>query len=81
MIKKILIKHLGDKCKRCNGKFDLCCYDFHHRDPNEKEFDPCASNLANKSWDVVKQELDKCDLLCANCHRFTHHNWETNSGV
>lgn len=38
---------------------------------NEKDF-----NLGNKhatvKWDIVKQEIDKCLLLCANCHRLIH---------
>ncbi len=72
-------KLLGGKCssKDCplpdNGmKFDPCCFDFHHRDPNQKEF--CLKSLSSKSWSRVLLELEKCNLLCAICHRLEHKN-------
>lgn len=75
-VKLEAVNYLGGKCFKCNWNGDLSGYDFHHRDPNEKDFDPSALNLANKSWEIVKQELDKCDLLCAICHRIEHSNYE-----
>jgi len=40
-------------------------FDFHHRDPTAKSF-----NISNKkTWEIIKEELDKCDLLCCLCHR------------
>ena len=75
-VKKEAVKYLGSKCEKCNWVGNLSGYDFHHEDPNEKEFSPNALNLANKSWDVVKQELDKCQLLCAICHRLEHNNYD-----
>lgn len=47
--------------------------EFHHRDPYEKDF--TIAQLRYTSFDknpAVKQELDKCDLVCANCHREIH---------
>ena len=45
---------------------------FHHLDPNEKDFNP--SNLKKYKFDDrIKNELDKCILVCANCHREIHH--------
>lgn len=45
--------------------------EFHHRDPKEKDF--TISSRAHLTFDErVKQELDKCDLLCSNCHRERH---------
>lgn len=68
-VKSVL--YLGDKCKVCGKQFDSCVYDFHHLDPNTKDVDP--SRLMSRSWENIKPELDKCVLLCANCHRLVHH--------
>lgn len=45
--------------------------EFHHRDLTQKDFG-ISSRGYTRSWNVVKQELDKCDILCANCHREVH---------
>ncbi len=44
---------------------------FHHRNPAEKEFSLSVRGMT-RSWDKYKAELDKCELLCANCHAETH---------
>ncbi|MNT97520.1 hypothetical protein D3C72_2398630 [compost metagenome] len=44
--------------------------EFHHRDPAQKDF--TFSQVKLKNFKHVKDELDKCDLLCANCHREAH---------
>lgn len=61
---------LGGECMRCGGLFPRCVYDFHHRDPTTKV--DAISNLLSKPK-LLKEELKKCDLLCANCHRVKHH--------
>ena len=43
---------------------------FHHRDPADKEF--LVSQMRDRSWEVPRAELDKCDLLCFNCHMEEH---------
>lgn len=65
------IEYKGGKCTRCGLKDDPCVYDFHHLNPKEKEFSLGKRNL---SFDKIKDELDKCVLLCANCHRKEHAN-------
>lgn len=65
----------GKKCIECkNDKFPLCCYDFHHiRDKGNH--DNTINTLLSMSWsdwDKIKKELDKCVILCANCHRIIH---------
>ena len=72
--KQDAISYLGGACKECNGEFHPAVFEFHHRDPATKDRDP--SKLLQLKWERVKEELDKCDLLCANCHRLIHHNWE-----
>jgi predicted nucleic acid-binding Zn ribbon protein len=64
------IKYLGGRCKDCGLVDHPICYDFHHRDPESKEVD--WGELKIRKWSSIIQELDKCDLLCAICHRKRH---------
>lgn len=43
----------------------------HHIDPKSKSF--TISHARSKSWEAIKEEADKCPLLCANCHRILHN--------
>ena len=65
------IKYLGGECNRCGYKKCIAALDFHHKSSDTKEFNITGGNL--KSFEKIKPELDKCELLCANCHR-EHHN-------
>lgn len=67
--KKQAIEYKGGCCERCGGIFHPAAFEFHHISPHEKEKDPCKIN----SWESMRKELDKCLLLCANCHRIEHH--------
>jgi len=64
------VKWLGGKCVRCGYDGDMLAMEFHHKDPAQKDF--IIGRCHNKSWEVVKKELCKCELLCANCHRIEH---------
>ena len=68
--KRDAIEYLGGKCSKCNGVFHEACYDFHHRDPKQKDVNP--AQLFGNKWETLKKEIDKCVLLCSNCHRVTH---------
>lgn len=67
--------YLGGKCKKC-GEKHFAALSFHHRDPSQKSHD--VSRLIQKvvNWEVIKEEIDKCDLLCENCHRKLHFDQE-----
>lgn len=65
------IEYLGGKCSSCLCTFHPAVYEFHHRDPAEKENHP--SKLLGMRKGRLFAELDKCILLCANCHRLEHH--------
>jgi hypothetical protein len=69
--KKKAVEYLGGKCYDCGGVFHPAVYDFHHKNPNEKEEAP--TDVLHKSWDKILLEIDKCELLCSNCHRLRHH--------
>lgn len=64
------IAYKGGKCQKCG--YDKCygSLAFHHRDPSKKEFG--WSKMRCHSWTTILAELDKCDLLCANCHGEEH---------
>jgi len=64
------IEYLGGKCKKCGCTGIPAIFDFHHRNPTEKDFS--WGNKRTSNWDNLKVELDKCDLLCSNCHREIH---------
>jgi hypothetical protein len=70
--KKQAVAYLGGRCVACQGVFPYYVYDFHHRDPTKKDVQ--FNKLRRRSWEAIRAELDKCDLLCANCHRARH--WE-----
>lgn len=57
------------KCRLC-GEAEPVALDFHHLDPNEKDFEP--SNLKTYSRGTIKREVRKCVVLCSNCHRKVH---------
>ncbi len=64
------IKLMGGKCSFCGYNKCPNAFDFHHLDPNEKEFD--WTKLRLRTWKTIVEELKKCILLCANCHREAH---------
>ena len=68
--KAAAIAILGEKCADCGWQGNQAAFQFHHNDPNKKDF--IIGNVANKKWELIKKELDKCVLLCANCHAMRH---------
>ena len=71
VLKLKAIKYKGGKCCICGYNNCVNALEFHHMDPNEKDFG-IASDGYTRSWENVKEELDKCVLLCANHHREVH---------
>ena len=69
-IKERAVEYKGGKCSICG--YDRCinAFDFHHLDPQQKDFS--ISGNCNRAWDKVKAELDKCIIVCSNCHREIH---------
>jgi len=75
--KKVMMKAWLDeikaslKCLHC-PEDDSVCLDFHHRDPKKKEIQ--LSAVVKEGWgkDRILKEIDKCDVLCSNCHKKLH---------
>lgn len=64
------IAYKGGACERCG--YNRCCaaLDFHHRDPSKK--DPSFESIRYWGMERAKEELDRCMLVCSNCHRELH---------
>lgn len=56
-------------CSKC-GESHPACLDFHHK--GNKEFN-ISNVIRRKSFKTIKKEIDKCIVLCANCHRKEHY--------
>lgn len=61
----------GGACRGCGLVQPVAALEFHHLDPNSKDFALSVDGVP-RSWARVASELAKCVLLCANCHRETH---------
>lgn len=68
--KQRCLEYKGGKCQRCGYNKCLDALGFHHLDPKEKEF--TLAGQMSLTWERLKRELDKCDLLCSNCHFEVH---------
>ena len=64
-------QYKGGKCVLCGYNKYLGALDFHHLDPTQKGFEISTRGLT-RSWEKIRKELDKCVLVCANCHRELH---------
>lgn len=69
------ILYLGSKCKHCDNSYPekpYVIFDFHHINPDQKDFNWDQLKLHPEK--IIFKELDKCILLCSNCHRIEHYN-------
>jgi len=73
--KRLLMKDKGDTCAHCGLKvskeWPSTCFDFHHLENKEYTIGKLIHSWASK-FGKIKEELKKCILLCANCHRKLH---------
>lgn len=67
--KKDLVEYKGGKCEKCGYNKSVEALQFHHINPLDKDF-----TISGKSWsfEKLKEEVDKCIMLCANCHLEEH---------
>ena len=75
IVKEQAVQYLGGCCSKCG--YDKCigALDFHHLNPQEKDVNySLFKTIFNER---LKKELDKCILLCSNCHRELHYSENT----
>lgn len=70
-IKEMAVQYKGGKCCVCGYNKYLGALEFHHLNPNEKDFG-ISNKGYTRSFEKVKEELDKCILVCSNCHKEIH---------
>lgn len=66
------IKYKGGQCTECGYNKCPSAMVFHHLDPSQKDFGISESGRLHKNFEAIKPELDKCILLCSNCHSELH---------
>jgi 5-methylcytosine-specific restriction endonuclease McrA len=70
--KLLSIKILSGGCAYCGWNIHPEIMHFHHRNPLEKE-GMINRFLKSKDFTKVQKEIDKCDLICPNCHVYRHY--------
>lgn len=70
-LKELSVQYKGGKCIFCGYSKCVGALELHHVNPDEKDFSLSVRGLT-RSWERIKVELEKCILVCANCHREVH---------
>ena len=70
-LKRKALEYKGNCCSVCGYRKSVAALQFHHLDPTQKDFG-IAEKGNTMGWEKIKIELDKCVLLCANCHAEVH---------
>lgn len=77
--KKKAVLYKGGKCEICGYNRSLRALEFHHSSSEDKEIGIAQFRVRN--WDLLKVELDKCVLLCSNCHREEHEKLDNGGNL
>ncbi len=70
-IRDMALEYGGRNCIVCGYNRCTLAMVFHHLDPSKKDFGLSAEGIT-RSWEKTRAELDKCVLLCSNCHAEVH---------
>ena len=68
-----IIKTAGGHCTICGYNKNLAALVFHHADASGKDFKLDMRSLSNRKIEPIIKEIDKCTLVCANCHAEMHN--------
>jgi len=71
--KIICVEKLGGCCSVCGYKKNFAALTFHHKNPKKKHFQLDTRSLSNRKQSQIDLELEKCILVCNNCHAELHH--------
>ena len=75
---QIEARKLVSECKQGGcivcGESEECCLDFHHIDPTTKKLSVAEAQSQGYNVETIKKEIDKCAVVCSNCHRKIHKN-------
>lgn len=69
-LKKLLVDYKGGSCCQCGYNKCIASLEFHHRDPTKKDF--IIGKAKSIKLEKVIEEVDKCNLMCGNCHTELH---------
>lgn len=72
-IKKRYVNLKGGKCEKCGYDKNIGALHFHH--VGEKKYTLDSRGMLLLEPQIIKEELEKCILLCANCHQEEHCNY------
>ena len=79
-----LVKYMHDKsCAHC-AENDIRVLEFDHINPANKSFSIARAINDGKSWDIILTEINKCQILCSNCHKkrtATQYGWFKAQGL
>ena len=73
-----LIKYMHDKACAVCSESDIRVLEFDHLNPAEKSFNIARAINDGKPWNVILAEIEKCQILCSNCHKkrtATQYGW------
>ena len=70
-LRLMAIQYKGGECQICGYKICAQALEFHHLNPKKKDFGISMAGTT-RAWTKIQTELDKCLILCANCHREIH---------
>jgi hypothetical protein len=77
-VKLKLVQYKGGECSNCGYNKSVRALEFHHLDPNKKDFNISGSS---RSFEMLKKEVDKCILVCSNCHKEIHEEIENKNKI
>ena len=78
-IRHMAVEYKGGTCQICGYNRCIEALEFHHKEASGKDFSISEKGYT-RSWSKVTQELDKCMILCANCHRELHAQRAASTG-
>ena len=80
-LKAWMIKLKSKPCTDCHNTYPVCCMDFDHKTGSTKVYNVGSMFAHHYSRELIEIEIDKCDLVCANCHRIRTQSRKLGEGL